>query len=67
MNPQIVLPNLNFQDIAQQVFQSRKITRQHQNYFMSAALSSDQLSEAEQVVINRLFDAVQHGLIRVVD
>lgn len=67
MVPQVALPSANVQEIARQVFQSRKLTREHQHYFMAAAFASSGLSEAEQAVISRLFDGVQHGLIRVVD
>jgi|GEM_PF-1650710 len=64
---QMALPLVDFQVMAQQVLQSRRITREHQSYFMTAALSASCLSDAEQATFNRLFEAVQHGLVRVVD
>ena len=67
MAHQMALPIVDFQVMAQQVLRSRRITREHQSYFMSAALSAHCLSDAEQVTFNRLFEALQRGLIRVVD
>lgn len=63
----VAFPSIGFQEIAQQVLTSRKLTRAHQSFFMTAALSSGQLNADEQAAVDRLFDAVQRGLVRVVD
>jgi len=55
------------QELARQVLTSRKLTRAHQSFLMMAALSVGQLNDDEQALIDRLFDAVQRGLVRVVD
>jgi hypothetical protein len=44
-----------------------KIPRADQQRFMSAMLSRETLSGEDQKKINRVFDALQKGLLRVVD
>jgi hypothetical protein len=57
-------------DIAQlveKIFASRKITRADQHRFMSTALSKVRLSHDDQIQVNRVFDALRSGLLKVVD
>jgi len=63
----INFPTNGLQEIARQILASRKLTRAHQSFFMTAALSAGQLNEDEQAALDRLFDGLQRGLIRVVD
>ncbi|MEP0889637.1 hypothetical protein [Leptolyngbya sp. FACHB-16] len=63
----VAFPTNGFQEIARQVLSTRRLTRAHQSYFMTAALSSNSLSEDELATLDRLFHAVQRGLVRVVD
>ncbi|MBW4494214.1 MAG: hypothetical protein KME26_14215 [Oscillatoria princeps RMCB-10] len=53
--------------IVQRIFYSHKITRADQQRFMSAMLSRGTFSWEDQNKINRVFDALQQGLLRVVD
>ena len=53
--------------IVQRIFSSHKITRADQQRFMSAMLSRGTLSWEDQKKVNRVFDALQQGLLRVVD
>jgi transcriptional regulator CtsR len=53
--------------IVERIFSSHKITRADQQRFMSAMLSRETLSGEDQKKINRVFDALQKGLLRVVD
>lgn len=63
----VAFPANGFQEIARQVLSTRRLTRAHQSYFMNAALSSHCLNEDELATLDRLFDALQRGLVRVVD
>jgi hypothetical protein len=53
--------------IIERIFSSRKITRADQKRFMSAMLSKGTLSGEDQTKVNRVFNALQQGLLKVVD
>lgn len=53
-------------DIVNDIFNTRQITRLDQRRFMMAALS-DKLTATDHALINRVFDALQRGILRVVD
>ncbi|BAY98399.1 hypothetical protein NIES37_23490 [Tolypothrix tenuis PCC 7101] len=53
--------------VFERILNIRKITRQDQQLLMSALLSKDDLNEQEMLQINKVFQAVQGGLIKVVD
>lgn len=53
--------------IVERIFASHRITRADQRRFMSALLSKEAITWDEQNKINRVFDALQRGLLRVVD
>ena len=49
-----------------EILASRKITREDQNLLMSL-LFDGVLGDTHQREVNRIYEAVSHGLIRVVD
>ncbi|QIR39671.1 hypothetical protein HCG51_25135 [Tolypothrix sp. PCC 7910] len=53
--------------VFERILNIRRITRQDQQLLMSALLSKDDLNEQEMLQINKVFQAVQGGLIKVVD
>lgn len=55
------------QELVDQILVSRQISRTDQNRFMSALLSKNTLNKEDQLQINRVFDGLQTGQIRVVD
>lgn len=59
--------NANIEQVVEHIFASRRITRADQRRFMSALLSKDALSVKEQQHIDRVFDALRRGFLRVVD
>ncbi|AFZ58135.1 hypothetical protein H6G54_15565 [Anabaena cylindrica FACHB-243] len=59
-------PN-NLEEILQRIFSNRRITRQDQHIMMSSLLSAEGLSEQNMQEINKVFDALKKGLIKVVD
>ncbi|MBF2078897.1 MAG: hypothetical protein IGR76_10360 [Synechococcales cyanobacterium T60_A2020_003] len=59
-------PSTSIEDIVNDVFSTRRITRLDQQRFMKVALSTT-LSAADHALINRVFDALQRGILRVVD
>lgn len=64
---QSTLPKLSVEQIVERIFAFRQISRVDQHLLMSTLLSKDALSDREHMEINRVFDAVQRGLIRVVE
>ena len=55
------------QELVDQILVSRQIRRTDQHRFMSALLSKNTLNKEDQQQINRVFDGLQTGQIRVVD
>nr|WP_193195898.1 hypothetical protein [Nostoc sp. MG11] len=53
--------------LLEHVFTIRRITRQDQQLLMSTQLSKEGLNEEERLQISRVFDALQKGLLKVVD
>lgn len=62
-----VQPQSDIAQLVEKIFSSRMITRADQHRFMSAALSKVRLSQDDQIQINRVFDALRRGLLKVVD
>ncbi|MDX2214941.1 MAG: hypothetical protein SFY66_16760 [Oculatellaceae cyanobacterium bins.114] len=67
MQSQVNFPDTSIEQLIDHIFATRRITRVDQERFMTALLSKKALNDAEQVQINRVFDALRSGLIRVVD
>jgi hypothetical protein len=61
------LPKVSVEQIVERIFALRQIARTDQRLLMSAFLAQDSLSEKDHAEINRVFDALRRGLIRVVD
>ncbi|MEW5857839.1 MAG: hypothetical protein AB1861_10735 [Cyanobacteriota bacterium] len=61
------LPTVSVQQIVERIFVFRQISRTDQRLLMSTFLSQESLSEAEHLLINRVFDALKQGLLKVVD
>ncbi|MBK4729705.1 hypothetical protein JJD41_07460 [Oxynema sp. CENA135] len=55
------------EQIVDRICRHRKISRYDQQLLMSALLSKDAISENERSQINRVFDNLQRGCLRVVD
>jgi hypothetical protein len=53
--------------VVQRIFSTYRITRADQQLFMQTLLSKDTLTSEEQQQIDRVFDALRRGLLRVVD
>lgn len=67
MQAQAYLPQLTIEAVVRQIFSTRRITRSDQRRLMSMLLSKDSLSHDEQSYIDRVFESLQRGVIRVVD
>lgn len=61
------LPTISVQQIVERIFVFCQISRTDQRLLMSTFLAQETLSEAEHLLINRVFDALKQGLLRVVD
>lgn len=53
--------------IFQRIFAIGRISRRDQQLLMSTLLSKEDLDDAERQQINRIFAALQKGLLKVVD
>ncbi|AFY80703.1 hypothetical protein Oscil6304_0974 [Oscillatoria acuminata PCC 6304] len=60
-------PESNIEKIVERIFLTHRITRDDQRIFMMTLLSKDSLSSKEQILIDRVFEALRQGLLRVVD
>jgi hypothetical protein len=67
MRIQADLLNVSIEQVVDHIFSTRRITRADQECFMSLVLSKTSLSAIEETQINRVFDGLRRGLIRVVD
>lgn len=62
-----LFPGMAVKEVVDKILTSRRITRSDQQEFMQALLSKNSLSMEEQVQVNRVFELLQKGLLRVVD
>ncbi|MBD2570994.1 hypothetical protein [Anabaena lutea] len=60
-------PQSNLEAILERIFSNRRITRQDQYIMMSNLLHGEGLSDYDMKQINKVFDALKRGLIKVVD
>jgi hypothetical protein len=67
MQVQVSLPETSFDKVIERIFATRRITREDQSRFMAALLSKNSLSDSEQDQINRVFDGLSRGLLKVVE
>lgn len=58
---------VSVKELVDQIFMSHRITRQDQQTLMNALLSKDSLTMEEHLLIDRVFDGLRRGLLRVVD
>jgi hypothetical protein len=58
---------VSVKELVDQIFTSHRITRQDQQTLMNALLSKDSLTMEEHLLIDRVFDGLRRGLLRVVD
>ncbi|CAD5943628.1 hypothetical protein [Planktothrix agardhii] len=63
----ITEPSVSVERLVNQIFCSRKITRNDQRLLMSLLLSKDSLSVEEHSYIDQVFERLRQGLIHVVD
>lgn len=58
---------LLLEQIVSQIFIRKQISRLDQQVLMSALLARNSMSDKDQSQVNRVFDGIQRGLIRVVE
>ena len=63
----ITEPSVSVERLVNQIFCSRKITRNDQRLLMSLLLSKDSLSVEEHSYIDQVFERLRRWLIHVVD
>ncbi|MBP0000620.1 MAG: hypothetical protein J7641_16750 [Cyanobacteria bacterium SID2] len=54
-------------EIADRIFNSHRITRADQQVFMASLLSKSALTPEEENLINKVFEELKRGVLRVVD
>lgn len=55
------------QKTAEQMFATYKMTRADQDLIMSALMTKAVISDEEKSLVNKINDAVQRGLLRIID
>lgn len=60
-------PNSALHTLIEQICRSGQMSRQEHLYLASMLLATGKLNDSERQRVNRLFDAVQSGRLRVVD
>ena len=63
----VLVSQVKVEDLVSQIVQSRKITRAFQHRLMSSLLSQDSLDEKDRILIDKVFDGVRKGFLKVVD
>ncbi len=58
---------LSIEQMVHKITSSGKISRADQQQFMAALLSQKTISAAEEAMINRIFELLRAGRLRVVD
>jgi len=61
------LIQISLEKVLERIFAVRRITRRDQQLLMSTLLSKEGLNEEDRLQISRVFDALQRGLLKVVD
>ena len=61
------IPEGTIEQIVNRIFKTRQITRADQQMFMSALLAKDSLSKSDRTQIDRVFEGLRRGMLRVVD
>ncbi len=59
--------HLSIEQMVHKITSSGKISRADQQQFMAALLSQKTISSAEEAMINRIFELLRAGRLRVVD
>lgn len=67
MPDQVPTSDSTINQIVTRIFSTHRITRADQQIFMATLLSKDSLTSEEQTQIDRVFDALRQGLLRVVE
>jgi len=67
MSATAYLPKVSVEQIVERIFTFRQISRTDQHLLMSTLLSKESLSTTDREQINRVCDALQRGLLSVVD
>ncbi|MBD1870757.1 hypothetical protein H6F88_21300 [Oculatella sp. FACHB-28] len=67
MRVEVSLSDASVEQIVEQMFAARQISSADQSKFMSLLLSKQVLTPAEQTQVNRVFDGLRSGRLKVVD
>lgn len=67
MTKDIHLHRPDIEQMVNQITACGKISRADQQQFMSALLSQKSINQTEQALINRVFELLRSGRLRVVD
>ena len=67
MRVEASLLDASVEQIVEQMLAARRISRADQERFMAVLLAKRVLTPAEQVQVNRVFDGLRSGRLKVVD
>jgi hypothetical protein len=60
-------PTVSVSQIVKQMISAGKISRRDYQKLYAAILADDQIDEEERTAINKLFDAIQAGRLKITD
>jgi hypothetical protein len=61
------LDPVSVREIVDHIFTTRQITRSDQAHFMAIVLGQDSLTVEDRIQIDRVFEGLRRGVLRVVD
>ncbi|UBF23595.1 hypothetical protein K9N68_17590 [Kovacikia minuta CCNUW1] len=67
MTKKVHLPDSDVEQMVNRIIACGRITRKDQRQFMSALLSQQTINQAEHDLINRVFELLRAGRLRIVD
>lgn len=67
MQSQVSSPVSSLEDVIRRIFETHRISRADQAQLMALMLSKSALSDADKTLVNRIFDGLSSGLVRVID
>ncbi len=67
MTKKVHLPHADVEQMVNKIISCGKITRSDQRQFMSTLLSQKTINQAEHDLINKVFELLRAGRLRIVD
>lgn len=67
MQSHVFIPQSTIEQVIHQIFVTGRISRIEQQRLMSALLSKELISMEEKTLVDKLFNAIQKGIVKILD